>query len=208
MTALKHILARYTAFVWALLQPLGVWGVFGFAFVDAALLGMPLDPIVASYIYTDRRRFWLYILMASAGSALGSSILYLIGRKGGELLLARRLSPKRMERMRRTFEDQEFWALMLPSMLPPPVPLKLFVLSAAVFQMRYRHFLLAIFAGRVIRFSILAVLTVKFGPQIVNVLGTMFTQHLGISLALAGVVAAALVLLLFRQRRKRAAETA
>jgi membrane protein YqaA with SNARE-associated domain len=175
---IKEILARYTAWVWALLKPLGSWGVFGIAFVDSAFMGIPLDPVVASYVYSDRAGFLLYAVMASAGSALGSSIVYLIGRKGGELVLRRRISKARFEHIRHAFERREFWALMFPSMLPPPTPFKLFVLSAGVFEMRFGHFLLAIFTGRMARFLVLSALTVAFGPQIVSMAATLVREHL------------------------------
>jgi membrane protein YqaA with SNARE-associated domain len=87
LKALKHILSGYTAFLWALLKPLGIWGVFVVAVLDASSFGLPMDVVVAGYVLQDRPRFLLYALMASAGSALGSIVLYVIGYKGGEQLL-------------------------------------------------------------------------------------------------------------------------
>jgi len=185
---LKHILSRYTVFVWGLLKPLGVWGAFGIAAVDAAFLGMPLDPVIAGYVYNDRSRFLLYAIMASAGSALGSLIVYAIGYSGGELLLRKRLSGERFDKIRSSFEKREFWALMIPSMLPPPAPFKLFVLSAGVFEMHFTHFLLAIFCGRMVRFLVLSVLTLFFGPHVVTIAGVLIHKHLAITLGSAVVV--------------------
>jgi len=185
---LKHILSRYTVFVWGLLKPLGVWGAFGIAAVDAAFLGMPLDPVVAGYVYNDRSHFLLYAIMASAGSALGSLIIYAIGYEGGELLLRKRLSGERFDKIRSSFEERGFWALMIPSMLPPPAPFKLFVLSAGVFEMHFTHLLLAIFCGRMVRFLVLSVLTLFFGPHVVTVAGVLIHRHLALTLASAGVV--------------------
>ncbi len=204
MKVLKHIFARYTAFLWALLKPLGSWGVFAFAGVDAALLGMPLDPIVAGYVYSDQRHFWLYVVMAAAGSAVGSIVLYLIGRGGGEVLLRRRMSKEKYERISRSFEQHEFLALMLPSMLPPPFPFKLVVLSAAAFEMHFAHFLLAIFVGRLVRFGILALLTIRYGPQFVNFLGVLFRDYLWLVLLLLAAAAAWYV----RRRGRRAKDPA
>jgi len=185
---LKHILARYTVFVWGLLKPLGVWGAFGIAAVDAAFLGMPLDPVIAGYVYNDHARFLLYAIMASAGSALGSLIVYAIGYSGGELLLRKRLSGERFDKIRSSFEKREFWALMIPSMLPPPAPFKLFVLSAGVFEMHFTHFLLAIFCGRMVRFLVLSVLTLFFGPHVVTFAGVLIHKHLALTLGSAAVV--------------------
>jgi len=185
---LKHILSRYTVFVWGLLKPLGVWGAFGIAAVDAAFLGLPLDPVVAGYVYNDRSRFLLYAIMASAGSALGSLIIYAIGYSGGELLLRKRISSQRFDKIRSSFEKREFWALMIPSMLPPPAPFKLFVLSAGVFEMHFTHFLLAIFCGRMVRFLVLSVLTLFFGPHVVTFAGVLIHRHLALTLASAAIV--------------------
>jgi membrane protein YqaA with SNARE-associated domain len=187
--ALKLIYQKYSAWLVALLQPLGAFGIFVLAFIDAAAFGMPLDPMVAWYVYNQRRFFWAYVIMAAAGSALGSLVIYVIGYKGGELLLHSKMSKQRVERMRQRFEEHEFLALMVPSMLPPPTPFKLFLLAASVFEMSLRDYLLAIFFGRLIRFSILAVLTLWIGPQVIAVLASLIREHLGLTIAIfcAGV---------------------
>lgn len=197
----KHIIWRYSAFLWAVLKPLGIWGAFGFAAVDSAAFAMPLDPVIASYVYGDPSRFLLYALMASAGSVLGSFIIYAIGYKGGELLLLKRVSQRRFEAIRTRFEDREFWALMIPSMLPPPAPFKLFVLSAGVFEMRPGHFAAAIFTGRFIRFMALSLLTLKFGPQVVHVVGSLLRQHLELT-AVVVVLSIAAVYVIYRLWKK------
>lgn len=201
LKTIEHILSRYTAFLWAILKPLGAWGVFAISAIDAAFLGLPMDVVVAGYVYQDRARFLLYVLMASAGSALGSIVIYVIGYKGGEELLRKRISPQRFEKFHQAFDQHPFWSLMFPAMLPPPTPFKLFVLAAAVSEMQFSHFLLAIFAGRCVRFLILSFLTLKFGPGVVQLLGTLFRQH--IAWVLAAIVAALAVGLALRKVRAR-----
>ena len=73
MNTIKHILFRYTTFLWGLLKPLGAWGVFAIAALDGAALGLPMDPIVATYVYQNQSRFLLYVLMASTGLLLAAS---------------------------------------------------------------------------------------------------------------------------------------
>ena len=203
MHTISHALARYTQFIWGLLQPLGSWGVFAIAAIDSALLGMPLDPVVAGYAYQSPHKFLLYVIMASAGSAAGSIVLYVIGYKGGEVLLQKRMSAQNFEKMRRSFDGHEFWALMFPAMLPPPFPFKLFVLAAAAFEMNFGHFELAIFAGRFVRFMILTVLTIKFGPQVVSISAQLVRQHLAALLIAVALVIAGYVLLRRRKSRVR-----
>src|ERR1700738_4117128 len=159
------------------MKVLGIWGPFVIAFADSALLGMPVDFIVATYVYQDRRRLLVYIVMASMGSALGSIPLYIIGYFGGEKVLRKRISEERFLKIHRSFKQHEFWALMFPGMLPPPLPFKIFVLGAAVFEMRFRDFFVAIFLGRCVRFGVLSMLVLCFGPQIVGLLGAVVKRH-------------------------------
>ncbi len=191
MNTLKHILSRYSAVLWALLKPLGAWGVFLVAAIDGSSVGLPVDAIVAGYVYTDRPRFLLYVLMASAGSTLGSIVVYLIGYAGGEELLRKRISPERFAKIHDAFDQHPFWSLMFPAMLPPPTPFKLFALAAAISEMKFSHYLLAIFSGRFLRFLLLALLTLKFGPNVVHLLGEMVRRH---SYWLLLVIAAGLVI--------------
>jgi len=201
LKSIGHILARYTAWVLGLMKVLGIWGAFVIAFADSALLGMPVDFVVATYVHEDRRRFLLYIAMASLGSALGSIPLYVIGYLGGEKVLRKRISEERFLKIHRSFEQHEFWALMFPGMLPPPMPFKIFVLGAAVFEMRFRDFLVAIFLGRFVRFLGLSMLVLWFGPQIVSLFGGVVKQH-WISILVATVTGICLWLAL----RKRNAD--
>src|SRR5258708_18613221 len=76
---------------------------------------------------------------------------------------------------------------MLPGMLPPPFPFKLFVLAAAVFEMRFSYFLTAIFAGRLLRFTFWCFLALAFGPQIVGLVGELFRRHFYWLLAVGGL---------------------
>jgi membrane protein YqaA with SNARE-associated domain len=204
LKTVAHILARYTAWIWGLLKLLGMWGVFVIAFADSALLGMPVDAIVATYVYQDRQRLLFYVVMASLGSALGSIPLYILGYLGGEKVLRKRISEARFLKIHQSFEQHGFWALMFPAMLPPPTPFKIFVLGAAVFEMRFSHFLAAIFAGRFVRFLVVSGLVLRFGPPIVGLVSALFRRHW---LWALGVIVGAVCLWLALGRRKRVAQS-
>ncbi|MGA2235176.1 MAG: VTT domain-containing protein [Terriglobales bacterium] len=177
MNKIKHFLHAYGEWIKHILAPLGPWGMLALAAVDGSFMGLPLDPIFVGYVYHDRSRFLLYVLLASAGSALGSIVLYVIGFAGGEVLLRKRISAEQFEKIHESFDHHEFWALMFPAMLPPPTPFKIVVLAAAAFEMDFAHFLLAIFLGRFVRFLIEALLTIWFGPGIVTLTGNLFAHH-------------------------------
>lgn len=207
MKAIKHLLARYSAFLWTILAPLGAWGVFAVAALDGAALGLPMDVVVGGYVAQNHSRWLLYVLMAATGSALGSLVVYAIGYTGGEELLRKRVSADRFQKLHDAFERHPFWSLMFPAMLPPPTPFKLFVLGAAVAEMSVTNFLLAIFLGRSVRFLVLAVLVLKFGPGVVNIMRSVPSHYLYWVL-LTGLVMLAVFFLarsMRKRRKKRAA---
>lgn len=204
MNTIENILRRYTGLLWAALAPLGSWAVFAIAGIDSAFFGIPLDPVVATYVYQKPARFLLYVLMAAAGSAAGSIVLYIIGYKSGEALLLKRMPMAKFQKIRQSFDHHEFWTLMFPSMMPPPFPFKVFVLAAAAFEMNFAHFLLAIFVGRFLRFLILAFLVMKFGPAVISATGALVHRHtFAFALLLASVIA--LGLFIWNYKRVRTA---
>lgn len=204
MNALKHILERYSHFIWSVFQPLGGWGLFIIALLDAAAFAIPVDIAFAGYVYAHPLKIWLYVVGAAAGSAIGCLVPYGIGRAGGELLLLKHIDRHRFERMRDKFENQEFFAMMLPALLPPPTPLKLFLLAAGVFEMRPYLFLLSVFSGRVLRFLALGFLVVRFGPGIVNLVTATMAHHLvWVLVALVALIAAGVLHVILRSAKSK-----
>jgi membrane protein YqaA with SNARE-associated domain len=170
------LLLRIQALI-AILKTLGAWGLLASAVIDSVAIPIPVDALVAGYAYSSRQKVWLYCIAAAVGSALGSLVPYLLGRAGGELFLLKRIDEQRVKKIRDRFEKQEFLALMVPAILPPPTPFKLFVFSAGVFEMKVLNFMLAIICGRLIRYAAVSGLTIAFGPQIVNQTRTLFQHH-------------------------------
>ncbi|MGP8271533.1 MAG: YqaA family protein [Terracidiphilus sp.] len=150
------------------LAKLGFWGVGAVALLDSSTIPVPMDAILAVYVWNDKSHFWLYCLLAAAGSAVGGLLPYGLGRAGGELFLLKRVNRERFEQLRTRFERQEFLAVMIPSMLPPPAPWKVFVFASGVFEMRVLPFMLAVFTGRMFRWLILSLLVLKLGPGAVD----------------------------------------
>lgn len=196
MGKLKLLFNKYTTFLWHFLQPLGPWGVLAIAIIDNASMAMPIDAVVAGYVWASHGRVILFAALAALGSAIGSLVPFYIGKAGGELFLLKHVDRARFERLRDRFESQEFLAIMIPSMLPPPTPFKLFVFSAGVFEMKTLLFMLAAFTGRFIRFCILGFLVLKYGPSVVMLVGNMMKEHvwlvLGAFVILIGLTVATL----------------
>jgi membrane protein YqaA with SNARE-associated domain len=195
MNPLQMILSVYQKFLSHLLTPmLGPWAVLLVGFIDASAFGIPLDPVVACYVYRDPGRALLYVLLVSLGSACGATFPYLLGRRGGKKFLLKRLGENRFRRVYGLTERFGALALFIPAILPPPTPFKLFEFSAGVARLRYSRFLTTVFAGRIVRFSILALLTERLGPQVVGLLPTLLRSQKRIILLLgAAAVGVALV---------------
>lgn len=174
----------------------GLWGVGGLALVDSALIPIPvsMDGILIGYVANNHQRFLIYCIVAAAASALGALVPFFIGRAGGELFLLKRINRQRYERLRDRFERQEFFAILIPAMLPPPTPLKLFEFAAGVFEMKATPFAAAIFFGKLIQFLVCSLLTIWFGPALMHSLRRAMHRHLGL---VVGTAAFALMAVIF-----------
>ena len=183
----------------AALKPLGVWGIGGLAIIDSCSIPMPIDALLIDYVAHDHRRFLLYCFMAALGSAIGSLLPYYLGRAGGELFLLKRINRDRYEKLRDRFEKQEFLAIMVPAMMPPPMPVKLFEFAAGVFEMKPLWFFSAILAGKFVRFLIWAIITITYGPTILHTITRALHRHLGYVLGASGIVIVLLLVFVFRK---------
>ena len=170
------------------LQALGLWGLGGMAVVDSSSIPMPLDALLIKDVAENHARFFIYCFIAAFGSAIGTLLPYYLGRAGGELFLLKRINRERYEQLRDRFEKQEFLAIMIPAMLPPPMPVKLFEFAAGVFEMKPLWFFLAIFSGKFVRFLIWSLITIYYGPAIMHTLIEAIHLHLGYVLGGGGIL--------------------
>jgi membrane protein YqaA with SNARE-associated domain len=190
---------KISVWIFLLLKPLGVWGVCALAIVDSSSIPMPIDAFVIGYVAADHTKFVLYAFMAALGSAIGSLVPFYLGRAGGELFLLKRINRQRYEKLRDRFERQEFLAIMIPAMMPPPMPVKLFELAAGVFEMKTVWFFSAIFLGKFLRFILWAAITVFYGPAIVHTITRTFHEHAESVLAIVGILVVFLAVYIARK---------
>jgi membrane protein YqaA with SNARE-associated domain len=195
MASMNHVLLPFLA-------KFGFWGMGALALLDSSTLPVPMDAFLALSVWTDKPRFWLYCLLAAIGSAIGGLLPYGLGRAGGELFLLKRVNRARFDRMRIRFEKQEFLAMMIPSMMPPPTPWKAFVFAAGVFEMPVIPFMLSVFCGRLVRWLLLSLLVLKLGPGAVDVVA----HHALPVVAIVGALAV-IGFTWWWMKRKRSGET-
>nr|WP_218623916.1 VTT domain-containing protein [Granulicella sp. dw_53] len=191
-----------------LLKPLGIWGIGALAIIDSSSIPVPIDAFVIDYVIQDHSKFILYCLMAAVGSAIGSLVPYYIGRAGGELFLLKRINRQRYEQLRDRFEKQEFLAIMIPAMMPPPMPVKLVEIAAGVFEMKPLWFFCAIAMGKFVRFMLWSILIILYGPAIIRTITNTLHHHLTMVLSLTGAAVALIVVYVLRKLFDRRRGTA
>jgi membrane protein YqaA with SNARE-associated domain len=191
---------KASAWTMLVLKPLGFWGLGGLAFVDAGLFPIPptMDLVLIGYVTTAHSKLLLYCFVAALGSALGSLIPYYVGRAGGELFLLKRINRERYEKLRDGFAKQEFLAIAIPAMIPPPFPLKIFEFAAGVFEMKPLIFVAAIFSGKFVRYLMFAIITVVYGPTILHSFTRELHRHFELILAVTGVLVMGLAVYVVR----------
>ncbi len=144
---------------------LGGPGLFLIALADSSFLSLPEGNDILIIVLSAGQPWELmayYVLMTTLGSVVGCSILFSLGRKGGTIL-DRRLKKRRMEDLKETFRKWGVLAVLIPSILPPPTPFKIFVVSAGVFKVPFKKLLFAVFVGRAIRYATWGILAVLYG---------------------------------------------
>lgn len=147
---------------------LGGPGLFMLALVDSSFLSLPEgNDVLIVVLSTGQTWGWMtyYVLMTTFGSVCGCSVLYSVGRRGGKFL-EKRLKGGRAEEMRSLYRRWGMWSVLVPSILPPPTPFKVFVLSAGLFRVPFSKFILSVVIGRSIRYFMWGILAVLYGEVV------------------------------------------
>lgn len=173
---------------------MGGFGLLGLGVLDSSILFMPLgnDLLVVAFSARKPHLLWYYALMATIGSTLGALITDLTSRKLGEKGLEGRVSEKRLERLKQRFQHRAAISLMGASLMPPPFPFTVFVITAAALQYSRKRLLAAVAAGRMIRFTLLGVLAMIYGRQILRMAKAPAVRWGVIALAVISIAGSAI----------------
>lgn len=181
---------------------LGGPGLFLIAFLDSSFLSFPevVDLLMMGLVTRHKERMLIYALLPTLGSLGGCLVLYFLARKGGEAFLRKRFHERHVDRALSVFQKYGLLAVAVPSILPPPMPFKPFVLAAGVAGVRPFDFIVAVLIGRGIRYFGEALLAVWYGDRAVA-----FLQANGKPVGVAfGIVVLAIAVgwMVWRKRRQ------
>lgn len=160
-------MSRLVNWVEGFASSLGGGGLFVIAFLDSSFLSLPEinDALVVLMVTRNKTLMPYYAGMATLGSISGCLVLYVLGRRGGEAVLRKRFSGPRVEQGLALFRRFGVLAIVVPALLPPPAPFKLFVLLSGVARVPVVKFGSAVAVGRGVRYFGEGILAVRYGDQ-------------------------------------------
>src|SRR5882762_7493636 len=180
-------MGRFVGRIRALALTLGAPGLFLVAFLDSSFLPLPgiTDVLLIVMVTRHPGRMLWYVAIAVAGSVAGCLVLHALGKKGGEALARKRFAGEKIAQALASLRRHGMMAVLVPSLLPPPAPFKIFVLLAGVVGISATRFATAIVIGRAIRYVALGFLAIRYGSR-----ATAYVSEHGpaASLTLVGVL--------------------
>jgi membrane protein YqaA with SNARE-associated domain len=180
--------SRLLKWIEGLALALGGPGLFLLSFLDSSFLSFPevTDILIVVLVTKHPERFLWYTALPTLGSILGCYVLYALAYRGGEAFMRKRMKERHVERAFAVFRKYGLFAVSIPSILPPPVPFKIFVLAAGAARVKPLDFLVAVTIGRGVRYFGEGLLALWYGQWALDLLN----EHgRAVSLSLAGIIA-------------------
>jgi len=180
---------------------LGGPGLFTVAFLDSSFISLPQINDILVVLMVTAHKSWMvyYALMATAGSIVGCYVIYYLADRGGAAFVRKRLKPGHIERTLALYQRHGLLALMVPALLPPPAPFKLFVIAAGLANVRPLQFVLAIAVARGLRYLALGILAIYYGDAALDL---MRTHGRAVALGLVGLIMAGVAIWWLRSRKR------
>jgi len=195
------LIETLSAWLKATLLPYGGFGLMILAICDSSFLSLPEvnDLLLMTFSIDDPSSMPWLAALTTLGSIIGCALLYSVGKKGGEAVLRGKFSEERILKVRRWYQKYGVLAVIIPSLLPPPTPFKVFVLAAGAFGISWPRFIMAIAVGRGIRYFSEGWLAVEYGQRAFQLVHENYGK---IGIALSGVILAMVVVYVFARRRR------
>ncbi|MBA2704196.1 MAG: VTT domain-containing protein [Blastocatellia bacterium] len=211
-TSLLFLGSSWAYTIVSFFRRLGAPGLFFLGALDSSFLVLPFgnDFLLIALVSTNRGPIWIvYVLVSALGSLLGVFIVDLIMRKAGEKGLEKFVKPKRLKQLKKKMNKSVGWVIFTSTLMPPPFPFTPVIISASALQVSRTKLYGGVFAGRLVRFTIEALLAIYFGKQVLRFLNSPIVDYVVYGLILVAVIGSVLSLLKWlrsnKQKERRAA---
>lgn len=124
-------------------------------------------------------------------------------RKAGEKGLEKFVKPDRVKRLKKKLDKSVGWVVFTSTLLPPPFPFTPVIMSASALQASRTKLFGGVFAGRLLRFTIEAVLAIYFGKHILKFLNSPVVDYVVYALIGIAVIGSILSLLKWWRSNKQ-----
>jgi membrane protein YqaA with SNARE-associated domain len=198
---------RFASALFALVIKFGGIGLLVLGVLDSSFLIAPWGNdllVIAMTARHPRFPFMLYYAaMSTVGSVLGCLLIDITLRPLGAKGLERHLSKRRLNRVRKKMGQDAGFALAIASLAPPPFPFTAFVMAAAALQYSRKRLLAVVGATRMIRFTLLGALAMRFGERILRWGANPIAQAFMVGLIVFSIVGSVVSVYGWIKRSKR-----
>jgi membrane protein YqaA with SNARE-associated domain len=206
MSGLLLLASSWAYTIVSFFRRLGIFGLFLLGVLDSSFLVLPFgnDFLLIALVSSNRGPVWiLYVLVSALGSLAGVFIVDVIMRKAGEEGLERFVKRKRVEQLKQKMDKGVGWVVFTTALLPPPFPFTAVIMSASALQCSRVKLYLGVFAGRLLRFTIEALLAIYFGRRVLKSLNSPVVDYVVYALVVIAIVGSILSLVKWLHRSKR-----
>ena len=192
---------RFVDWIQSIAITMGAPGLFLIGFLDSSFLSFPEvnDLLLVLMVIEHPHRMVIYAASATLGSLAGCLALYYVGRKGGDAFIRKRFGSGSVNRALGLIQRNGVLAILIPALLPPPAPFKIFVLLSGIAGISPGRFTTAIVIGRGIRYFGEGMLALYYGER-----ATAFIEENSATLGLwlIGIIAVGAVGYWFWRKRR------
>jgi membrane protein YqaA with SNARE-associated domain len=192
---------RLAAWIQASAVAWGALGIFVISFLDSSFLSFPevVDLLIIGMVIQRPHLLLYYSLMGTVGSLLGCLVLYYLARAGGEAFVRKRFKERHVDRGLVLAQKYGLLIVIVPALLPPPMPFKIFILIAGVAEIPVLQFSVAVAAARFVRYFGEGLLAIWYGEAAFTFLRAN-AGKIGLALAGAALVIGLAVIVLRRRK--------
>jgi len=184
---------------------LGVFGLFFLSALDSSFLVLPFgnDFLLIALVSACRSSLtWIpYVIVSALGSIVGVWVVDVVTRKAGEKGLERFISPQKIMKFKSKIENKAGISVFVATVLPPPFPFTPVIMTASALQIPRRKLFATVFVGRLLRFTIEAMLALYFGRKLIRLLRSDFVTYMVYGVIALGVVLSTLSLITWLRRK-------